>query len=91
MPTVALISIFFVLIAGMVVRAQVLRPMTGVDGLVGETGVVKQIDGLEGKVVVHGELWRAEFTQPASVGEKVAVQAVNQLVVKVGPVDGNIA
>jgi len=85
-PTVALISVFFISIAWLVVRAQVHRPMTGADGLVGETGVVKQIDGLEGKVVVHGELWRAEFAQPVSVGDKVVVQAVDQLVVKVGPV-----
>jgi membrane-bound serine protease (ClpP class) len=84
-PTVALISLFFISVAWLVVRAQVHRPMTGADGLVGETGVVKQVDGLAGKVVVHGELWRAEFVRPVSVGDKIIVKEVDQLVVKVGP------
>ena len=85
-PAILLISTFFILIATLVVRAQVLQPMTGAAGMVGETGVVKQIDGLEGKITVHGELWQARFTQPASAGDKVTVLAVENLVVEVGPV-----
>ena len=56
--------------------------------------MVKQIDGREGKVMVHGELWQAVFSEAVSVGAKVRVQAVENLVVTAVPVkekdvDGN--
>jgi membrane-bound serine protease (ClpP class) len=86
LPTVFLISGFFVTLAFLVVRAHVHKPWTGADGLVDEVGVVKQIDGDRGKIQVHGELWQAVFVEPASVGEQVRVQAVEDLVVKVAPV-----
>jgi membrane-bound serine protease (ClpP class) len=86
-PTVAVISGFFILAVSLVVRAHVHRPYTGSEGLVGEIGVVKLADGIEGKVQVHGELWKAHFEGPARVGAKVRVTAVKGLVVTVQPVE----
>ncbi len=82
-PTVILISGFFVTVVTLVVRAHVHRPHTGSEGLVGEIGVVKQARGLEGKVLVHGELWQARFSEPFAVGAKVVVERVDRLVVVV--------
>jgi membrane-bound serine protease (ClpP class) len=84
-PTVLVISGFFVSVVTLVVRAHVHRPVTGVEGLVGEIGLVKQARGLEGKVQVHGELWQARFSEPCAEGAKVVVERVEQLVVVVKP------
>jgi membrane-bound serine protease (ClpP class) len=85
-PTVLTICGFFVAVVGLVVRAHVPLPSTGLEALIGEIGVVKQAQGLEGKVLVHGEMWQARFSQPAAVGTKVQVEAVKGLVVTVKPV-----
>lgn len=85
LPTVLLISGFFVGVAWLVVRAHTHRPRTGAEGLVGEVGVVKKVNGREGKVLVHGELWQAAFGETVSVGDKVRVTAVESLVVTVVP------
>ncbi|MBI5551114.1 MAG: nodulation protein NfeD [Desulfobacterales bacterium] len=86
-PTVVLISGFFVGVVTLVVRAYVHRPFTGSEGLVGEIGVVKQARGSEGKVLVHGELWQARFSEPCAEGAKVAVERVDGLVVVVKPLN----
>lgn len=86
LPTILLISGFFVAVTSLVVRAHVHRPRTGVEGLVGEVGIVKQADETRGKVLVHGELWQARFQSPVGAGDKVTVIAVEGLVVIVTPV-----
>jgi membrane-bound serine protease (ClpP class) len=84
-PTVLLVSGFFVALAYLVVRAHVHQPWTGEDGLINQVGVVKQIEGLKGKVQIHGELWQATFTEPASVADQVQVTAVDGLVLTAAP------
>ncbi|MDA8138730.1 MAG: nodulation protein NfeD [Desulfobacteraceae bacterium] len=87
-PTVVLVSGFFIGMVALVVRAHVRRPHTGADGLVGEIGLVKVCQGLEGKVLVHGELWQARFKESVAVGTKVRIEAVDGLVVVVKQVNG---
>ncbi|UCG81092.1 MAG: nodulation protein NfeD [Desulfobacterales bacterium] len=82
-PTVVMVSGFFVVVAGLVFRSQISKPRTGDKGLVGEVGVVKERLGPEGKVFVHGELWNAEASEPIEAGAKVRVIGVDQLVLKV--------
>jgi membrane-bound serine protease (ClpP class) len=82
-PTVVMVSGFFVVVAGLVFRSQISKPRTGDKGLVGEVGVVKERLGPEGKVFVHGELWNAEASEPIETGVKVRVIEVDQLVLKV--------
>jgi membrane-bound serine protease (ClpP class) len=84
-PTVLLVSGFFIGVVTLVVRAYVHRPFTGSEGLVGEMGVVKKASGLEGKVLVHGEMWQARFSEPCVEGAKVVVERVERLVVVVKP------
>ncbi|MCJ8502558.1 NfeD family protein [Desulfatitalea alkaliphila] len=86
-PTVTAISGFFIMAVTLVVRAHVRRPYTGSEGLVGEVGLVKQVNGAEGKVQVHGELWRARFDGPVQLGDKVRVTAVEGLVLTARPAD----
>lgn len=84
-PTVLLVSGFFVALAYLVVRAHVHQPWTGEAGLINQVGVVKQIEGLKGKVQIHGELWQATFTEPAAVADQVQVTAVDGLVLTAAP------
>ncbi|MCG6910714.1 MAG: nodulation protein NfeD [Deltaproteobacteria bacterium] len=83
LPTVLLVSGFFILVAGLAFRAQVAKPRTGGKGLIGEIGVVKKRLAPEGKVFVHGELWFARARETIEEGSKVRVVAVKNLVLDV--------
>jgi membrane-bound serine protease (ClpP class) len=87
LPTLILISGFFVLVAGLVFRAQMSKPKTGLKGLVGEIGVVKKALAPEGKVFVHGELWNASSDKTVEEGTKVRVVNVVNLMLEVEPAD----
>ena len=54
------------------------RPKTGEEGMIGEVGEVREWSGAEGRIFVHGELWKAESAAQLSVGDKVIVQSVQQ-------------
>ena len=83
LPTLILISGFFVFVAGLVFRAQMSKPRTGTKGLVGEIGIVKKALAPEGKVFVHGELWNAKAQENISENTKVRVVKVVNLVLEV--------
>jgi membrane-bound serine protease (ClpP class) len=87
LPTVILISGFFVGVASLVFRAQVSKPTTGSKGLVGEIGVVKKALTPEGKVFVHGELWHARAKEPLDENVKVRIVKVVNLVLEVESID----
>ena len=57
--------------------------MLGVEGIVGEVGVVRGPIDPEGTVLVHGELWKAVSTEKIDEGEQVKVEAIHGLVLKV--------
>lgn len=56
---------------------------TGVEGLAGEHGVARTDLDPEGKVFVHGELWRARADAPVSAGAPVEIVAVEGLKLEV--------
>ncbi len=87
LPTVILISAFFVAVAGLVFRAQISKPATGSTGLVGEIGVVKKALTPDGKVFVHGELWNARAKEPIDKDAKVRVVQVVNLILEVESAD----
>ncbi|MBW2487308.1 MAG: nodulation protein NfeD [Deltaproteobacteria bacterium] len=87
LPTIILISGFFVFVAGLVFRAQMSKPKTGTKGLVGEIGIVKKALAPEGKVFVHGELWHARAQAEIDVNQKVRVINVVNLMLEVELVD----
>lgn len=82
-PTVVMVSGFFVAVAGLVFRSQVSKPRTGDKGLVGEVGVAKGRLEPEGKVFVHGELWNAVAPGSIEAGAKVRVVGVDRLLLRV--------
>lgn len=87
LPTIIMVSGFFVVISGLVFKSHLSKPRTGARGLVGEIGVVKEALIPEGKVFVHGELWKAISKDPIETGAKVRVLNVVNLVLEVEVVE----
>ncbi|MGD8458960.1 MAG: nodulation protein NfeD [Desulfobacterales bacterium] len=89
LPTLILVSGFFVFVAGLVFRAQMSKPRTGTKGLVGEIGIVKKAltPEKEGKVFIHGELWNARAQKSIDENTKVRVIKVINLLLEVEPVE----
>jgi membrane-bound serine protease (ClpP class) len=61
------------------------KVVTGVQGLVGETGVAQTALSPQGKVFVHGELWDAVASSTLPVGQLVVVRRVDGFVLEVEP------
>jgi membrane-bound serine protease (ClpP class) len=89
-PTIVMVSGFFVVISGLVFRSHLSKPRTGARGLVGEIGVVKEALMPEGKVFVHGELWKATSKNPLETGVRVRVVKIINLVLEVEAVERSI-
>jgi membrane-bound serine protease (ClpP class) len=85
LPTLLLVSGFFIVVAGLVFKVQISRPTTGNRGLIGEIGIVKKACAPEGKVFVHGELWNAIAKDPIEENVKVQIVRVDRLVLEVEP------
>ena len=67
-------------------RARRNKVVTGVQGLIGETGVARTALAPRGKVFVHGELWDAVASRTVAAGEPVVVRNVEGLQLRVDPV-----
>lgn len=79
----AFTALFFVVGLGLAVRAQRKKPTTGMEGLVGEKGVVTVALKPEGKIKVHGEIWTATSSEPLSKGSSVRVLDAEGMILKV--------
>ncbi|MCA9948681.1 MAG: NfeD family protein, partial [Anaerolineales bacterium] len=85
-----LTAMFFIFIIGKALMAQRARTSTGIEGLIGQHGSVREPMISEklkppysGMVLVAGELWRAEAAEELGKGEKVEVTAVNGFTLQV--------
>lgn len=87
-PTVGVISLFFIAVASLAFRSQTSRPQTGIESLVGAIGEVEQDIDPEGKVFLNGELWNAQADERISTGERVEVVAVHNLKLQVKKIGG---
>jgi membrane-bound serine protease (ClpP class) len=78
--TTIVTSLFFLFVIGMGLRAQRAKPITGMEGLLGEIGESIEPLNLIGKVHVHGEIWNAESTSGIiNRGEKIRVTGIKDL------------
>jgi membrane-bound serine protease (ClpP class) len=76
LPVVLAVSLIVLFLLTLVFRAHRRRPMTGREGMIGETGTARTDLSPSGRVFVHGELWQAEADGPVRTGEKVKVVEV---------------
>jgi membrane-bound serine protease (ClpP class) len=78
--SVAVTAFFFLFVIGLGIKAQRAKPVTGVEGMIGNIG--ESLDTLNplGRVRVHGELWNAESTSGTiNKGEKIRVVGIKNL------------
>jgi membrane-bound serine protease (ClpP class) len=69
----------------MAVKARRNKVVTGVEGLIGETGIAQTPLSPRGKIFVHGELWDAVSSIGVDVGQSVVVRRVDGLLLQVEP------
>ena len=73
-------ALFFLFVVGFGVRAQRRRVVTGIEGLIGETGEVMETLSPTGIIKVQGEIWNAEsLTGTIGKGEKVRIREMKNL------------
>ena len=73
------------LLMSLALKARRNKVVTGVEGLVGETGVAQTALSPRGKIFVHGELWDAVSSSEVPAGQSVVVQRVDGLLLRVEP------
>jgi membrane-bound serine protease (ClpP class) len=81
-----LITVFLVRIA---LRARRNKVITGPQALIGDVGIAQQPLTPRGQILVHGELWQAESSDPAVAGERVRVRSVDGLTLLVDRIPGS--
>jgi len=83
---------FFLFVVGMGLKAQRLKPVTGVDALIGETGESLSLLDPVGTVQVHGETWNAESVSgKINRGQKIRVNGIKGFTLFVVQLDSTIA
>lgn len=82
-PTVIVISLFFIVVISLAVKAQRRKPRTGSEGMIGMTGTTVTAVRDEGKVMVQGEYWNAVSKEEIPEGKRIRVVAMKGLVLEV--------
>jgi len=82
-PTILFTAAFFIFAVTMALRAQMAKPASGAEGLIGETGVARTQLDPEGKVFIHGEIWNAYSEGLVGEGEKIRVLKTEGLKLRV--------
>ena len=83
LPAVLLTTLFFSLTVYLAVKAYRRQPVTGAEGLIGLEGEARTDVHHKGQVFVHGEIWQAWSDEPINAGDKIIVEKVENLTLKV--------
>ena len=86
-PTVLTTAGVLIFLVGLAVRAHRLKPVTGEEGMLGQTGraLTAIAAGGTGRVRTRGEIWRATAFEPITAGDAVRVTRVDGLLLTVQP------
>jgi membrane-bound serine protease (ClpP class) len=82
-----IITVFLMTIA---LQARRNKVVTGIEGLVGEVGVAQTALTPAGKVFIHGEIWDAVSAGGIAPGEKVVVERVDGMQLRVAPAKADV-
>ncbi len=81
---IAILAILVVTVLSIaVLRDRRRQVRTGVEGMIGERGVVRATINPRGKVFLHGEYWNAVAESPLDIGEEVEVVGVDGMTLQV--------
>ncbi len=83
LPTVLFMSAFILAVMYLAVRVFGEKPVSGMEGIVGEEGTALSRIEPEGRVLVIGEYWNAVSDEPIKKGDKIKVVSIKGLVVTV--------
>jgi len=88
-------TVIFLLIAAvgiiLAVNAHKRTTRTGIEGLLGATGLARTpVSPRGGRVFVHGEIWHAVSRAPIKKGQKITVKGVKDMVLIVEETDHTI-
>ena len=83
LPAVIITTLFFGLTVYLAVKAYRRKPVTGAEGLVGLEGEARTDINGRGQVFVNGEIWTARSDGPLKAGERIIVERVENLTLKV--------
>ena len=87
-PTVLFTVIFFLFVIGKAIQIHKKKATTGTQGIVGEEGEAITRLAPNGKVFIHGEIWRARSAgENIKAKSSVRVTSVSGLTLNVEPVD----
>ncbi len=88
LPAAIITALFFVLTFSLVLKAYRRKPVTGYEELIGSEGVARTDIKDDGMAYLHGEIWRAWSDNPIKEGEKIVVESVSGLKIKVKKEEG---
>ncbi len=83
LPAVIITTLFFGLTVYLALKAYRRKPVTGAEGLVGLEGEARTDINGRGQVFVNGEIWTARCDGPLKAGERIVVEGVENLTLKV--------
>ena len=70
-PAVTIVSLFFIAVIAIAIKAQLRRPLGGKEELAGMEGMAVTDVAGEGKVIIRGEYWDALGDVPVAKGAKI--------------------
>ncbi|MGE5844768.1 MAG: NfeD family protein [Syntrophaceae bacterium] len=82
-PTVVIVSLFFIAVISIAIRAQMRKVHTGGEGMIGAIGESLSDIHEQGKVLIRGEYWNAFSKAPIGKGKRVQVVGVKELKIEV--------
>jgi len=82
-PSLVIVSTFFIFIVSLVVKAQRKKKHTGPDELIGAEGIAVTDIYETGKTFIRGEYWESWSDDPVSKGKKVNVTRVEGMKIQV--------
>ncbi|MGH7453945.1 MAG: NfeD family protein [bacterium] len=80
---IAMLTLFNLWLALLVMKSSSAKPRTGSEGMLGEIGSVKSTVPPFYWVMVRGELWRAQSDEKLNVDDKVVVRKLHGLTLEV--------
>lgn len=92
-PLILAIVLFFgliiIVLGRLIIKDFKKRSITGMEGMIGKIGEVLDwnTETQKGKVLVHGEIWSAVSEAPLSKGDKIQVNEINDMLLKVKKID----
>ncbi len=87
LPAVIVTALFFVVTFTLAFKAWKRKPVTGAEGIVGLEGIARTDIKDDGMVYVRGEIWSAFSDEPIKSGERIKVEAVSGLRLKVKKIE----